>query len=104
MQIIKRPIGLRSDIPRLLGHPNALRNRKFREDSEDAGGRRVGIKATFDISNEGLLTLLHGLEAGVPLVFGDRLSLRRSPADNGKEAATLRVDLEAAAQWKATGP
>ena len=101
-----------ADLQNLLGRSIATASGRIIEtstleagaDPEDFAARRVGIKATFDISNEGLLTLLHGLETGLPLVFVDKLSIRRLPADDAEEAATLRVDLEAAAQWRATGP
>jgi hypothetical protein len=65
--------------------------------------KRVGIKASFNIDNPGLLVLLHRLESGVPLVFIDQISVRRLPSDdNGKDA--LRVDLEAYGRWKEAGP
>ena len=60
---------------------------------------RVGIRANFDIDNGGLLTLLHGLESGVPFVDVETISIRRLPTeDNG--ADRLRVDMEVSGVWR----
>jgi hypothetical protein len=67
--------------------------------------RRVGIRASFDIDNNGLLALLHGLETALPLVFVDKISVRRLPGDDDDESQDmLRVDLESSARWKAAAP
>lgn len=72
------------------------------EDAVELSHQRVAIRASFDIDNDGLLRLLHGLETGLPLAFVDKISVRRA-ADDGK-ARMLRVDLEATARWKAPAP
>lgn len=75
------------------------------EDGAAQGNQRVEIRASFDIDNDGLLDLLHGLETGLPLVFIDKISIRRLPDDDdGKGRGMLRVDLEANARWKASAP
>jgi hypothetical protein len=62
----------------------------------------IGVKASFDIENDGLLALLHGLETGLPLVFVDKLSVRRVPGEpTGTAPEKLRVDLEATGRWRA---
>ena len=69
-------------------------------DAQPVDGR-VGVKASFDIENNGLLALLHGLETGLPLIFMDKLSVRRAPNDAaGISPEKLRVDLEATARWR----
>ena len=76
------------------------------EQSEtEPANRIVSIRASFDIDNDGLLTLLHGLETGLPLVFIDRVSVRHLPGDDsGKDASLLRADIEATARWQASAP
>lgn len=69
----------------------------------EAPDSRVGIRTSFDIDNRGLLTFLHELEAGLPIVFVDRISVRRLADDAGNGAELLRVDLDAVARWKAPG-
>jgi hypothetical protein len=72
------------------------------EDEADVNQQRVAIRASFDIDNAGLLALLHGLETGLPLVFIDKISVRRLPGDvDAKGPDMLRVDLESSARWKA---
>lgn len=74
------------------------------DDPAETPDMRVGIKASLDIDNDGLLNLLHGLEAGLPLVFVDRISIRRLPGDDASKGAdALRVDLDAVARWKEAG-
>jgi hypothetical protein len=75
------------------------------EDAAASSNQRVEIRASFDIDNDGLLELLHGLETGLPLVFVDKISIRRLPDDDdGKGRGMLRVDLEANARWRAPAP
>lgn len=76
------------------------------QDEAEPANQTVGIRASFDIDNDGLLTLLHGLETGLPLVFVDKVSVRRLPGDgNGKDTSImLRADIEAKARWKASAP
>ena len=73
---------------------------EFEGVAADASDRRIGIKASFDIGNDGLLALLHELETGLPLVFVDKLAIRPMPAGDGKGADALRIDLEAVARWR----
>jgi len=77
----------------------------FADDATQPVEGRVGVKASFDIENNGLLALLHGLETGVPLVFVDKLSVRRVPGEpTSTGSEKLRVDLEAIGRWRAPTP
>lgn len=71
------------------------------DDPDQVVDNRIGIKASFNIDNPGLLKLLHRLESGLPLVFVGHVSIRRLPGDEGvKGEEILRVDLEATGRWK----
>jgi general secretion pathway protein M len=73
------------------------------DDAAKTAAQQVGIRASFDIDNAGLLALLHGLEAGLPLIFVDKISVRRLPGDtDAVQGDRLRVDIEANARWKAS--
>jgi len=69
---------------------------------EPAENANLAIRASLDIDNDGLLKLLHQLETGLPLIFVEKISVRRSSQDSGDTTTErLRVDLTAAARWKA---
>lgn len=75
-----------------------------REDEQSAQNL-VSIRASSEIDNNGLLSVLHRLETGLPLVFIDKISIRRLGGDDTSPGAeALRVDLEVSARWKATVP
>lgn len=63
----------------------------------------VGIRASFDIDNDGLLTVLHRLETGLPLVFVSKLSVRRLPSESANNPAILRITLEAISKRRISG-
>lgn len=72
------------------------------EDQTNQAQQTVGIHASFDINNDGLLSVLRGLESGLPLVFVDRISIRRLPGDTDSGSSDmLRVDVAVSARWKA---
>jgi hypothetical protein len=74
------------------------------DNSDPAAGDVIGIKASFNIDNPGMLKLFLRLESSLPLVFIDHVSVRRLPSDdsaNGEEV--LRVDMETTGRWKGAG-
>lgn len=61
----------------------------------------IRLKATLDIDNDGLLTLLHALESGMPLLEIETLSVRRlQEAGAEGQSETLRVDMMVNGHWK----
>lgn len=62
---------------------------------------QVGIRASFDVDNAGLLKVLHTLESGTPLVDIVSLSIRRLPTQ-GDGTETLRIDVETLGHWRAS--
>lgn len=72
---------------------------------EEAAAEPDGIRlrATFDVDNDGLLRLLHGLETGLPLMTIDTVTARQLPTrdETSAENPILRVDLVVRAYWKA---
>lgn len=60
---------------------------------------RVGIRASFEIDNDGLLKVLRGIESGVPLLDVDSISVRR--LQTGDSSEKLRVDIEVTGHWRA---
>ncbi|QZO01818.1 type II secretion system protein GspM [Chenggangzhangella methanolivorans] len=64
-------------------------------DAPDDG--RVELRVTFDVTNDGLLEMLYGLETRLPLLTIERLEARRldAEADAADEDPTLRVSLVA---------
>lgn len=61
---------------------------------------KIQLKVTLDIDNDGLLSLLYGLESGLPLIDVETLSVRMlsGSAEGGTE--TLRVEMTVSARWK----
>jgi hypothetical protein len=61
--------------------------------------RRVIVQVRADLDNDGLQSLLYGLEAGHPLVLVDSLTVNRSTregeADDSKRSPRLTVELRA---------
>lgn len=64
-------------------------------DAPDDG--RVELRVTFDATNDGLLTLLYGLETRLPLLTVERLEARRLDVNGETESEnpTIRVSLVA---------
>jgi hypothetical protein len=66
--------------------------------ADTASSRRVMVQTTSELDNDGLQSLLYGLETGRPLVLIDSLTVRR-PAnrregeDDSKSAPRLTVEL-----------
>lgn len=74
---------------------------------EPAGedSRQVQVRVTFDVTNDGLFDLLHGIETGVPLLSVEEVGLRKLPGQSGGEDADplLRVSLVVVGHWKGKG-
>lgn len=70
-------------------------------DAPDDG--RVELRVTFDVTNDGLLNLLYGLETRLPLLTVERIEARRLDANGETDAEdpTLRVSLVARGYRKA---
>ncbi|MFB2553948.1 type II secretion system protein GspM [Ensifer soli] len=70
----------------------------------DEQEEQIGVRATFDIDNDGLLELLYALETQVPLISLDTLSARRLSSDPAtQDGQLLRVDITTRAHWKQQG-
>jgi hypothetical protein len=63
----------------------------------------VRLRITLDIGNEGLRSLMHNLETGLPLMTLETVAVRQLPsqADEGGEDPILRVDLRVRGYWRA---
>ena len=63
----------------------------------------VELKITFDAANAAFLTLLHGLETGLPLMTVETVAVRQLPTQDpaAAEDPLLRIDLTVRAHYKA---
>lgn len=70
----------------------------------DAAAAFLEVRATLDGDNGGLLTLLHAIETGQPLMTLARLDVRRLSGENEDAGVDprLRIELVVRAPWKAT--
>lgn len=62
----------------------------------------VAVRLTVDVTNTALMTLLHQVETGIPLLFVEAASIRQLPA-SGEDAPVdplLRADLRVRGYWK----
>jgi uncharacterized SAM-binding protein YcdF (DUF218 family) len=73
------------------------------DDEREGEPDGIRLRATFDVDNAGLLTLLHGLETGLPLMMVDQVTVRQLPTQDATalENPILRVDLVVRAHFKA---
>jgi general secretion pathway protein M len=72
---------------------------KIEPDDEDD----VRLRITLDVDNEGLRSLMHDLETGLPLVTLVTVSVRQLPAQGNEpgDNPMLRVDLGVRGFWRA---
>lgn len=73
------------------------------EETEPDAEDDVRLRITLDVDNEGLRTLMHQLETGLPLMMLDTVSVRQLPSqgDDVGDNPMLRVDLVVRSYWKA---
>jgi general secretion pathway protein M len=67
--------------------------------------RRVMVRVTLDVTNDGLFAILHGIETGLPLLTVEQMALRKLPGQGGGEDPdpVLRVSLAVVGHWRAKG-
>jgi general secretion pathway protein M len=66
---------------------------------EEADSDRVSLTLSFEIEQEALQKMLYDLEAGMPLLFIDRLAIQ-SVDSAGQETSRMRITLTVAGQWQ----
>jgi general secretion pathway protein M len=73
------------------------------EEVETDGEQDVRLRITLDVTNEGLRSLMHDLETGLPLIALESVAVRQlpTPANETSDDPMLRVDLGVRGYWKA---
>jgi general secretion pathway protein M len=78
----------------------ALISSQLELDGPEAKNGFVKLTATMEVSQPALPTILYDIEAGMPYLFVDKLSIQ-SPEDFGEpDSGRMRMTLAVAGQWR----
>jgi general secretion pathway protein M len=79
----------------------AITSSQVELDGPDAKNGFVKLMTSAEVSQSGLQAILYDIEAGLPYLFIEKLSLQ-SPADFGEpETGRMRMTISVAGQWRA---
>ena len=71
-------------------------------DGPDASNGFIELTASMEVSQPALQTILYDIEAGMPYLFVDKLSIQ-SPEDFGEqESGRMRMTISVTGQWRLT--
>jgi general secretion pathway protein M len=71
-------------------------------DGPDASNGYIELTASMEVSQPALQTILYDIEAGMPYLFVDKLSIQ-SPEDFGEpESGRMRMTISVTGQWRLT--
>lgn len=71
-------------------------------DGPDAKSGFVGLTASLEVSQPAVQTVLYDMEAGMPYLFVDRLSIQSPEVFGEPESGRMRMTIGVTGQWRST--
>jgi general secretion pathway protein M len=80
----------------------ALMSSQVELDGPDAKNGFVGLTASMEVSQPTVQTILYDLEAGMPCLFVDKLSIQSPEVFGEPESGRMRMTIGVAGQWRSS--
>ena len=80
----------------------ALMSSQVELDGPDAKDGFVGLTASMEVSQPAVQTILYDIEAGMPYLFVDKLSIQSPEVFGEPENGRMRMTIEVAGQWRSS--
>ena len=80
----------------------ALMSSQVELDSPDAKSGFVGLTASVEVSQPAVQTVLYDIEAGMPYLFVDKLSIQSPDVFGEPESGRMRMTIKVAGQWRSS--
>jgi general secretion pathway protein M len=80
----------------------ALMSSQVDLDGPDARNGFVGLTASMEVSQPAVQTILYDLEAGMPYLFVDKLSIQSPEVFGEPESGRMRMTIGVAGQWRSS--
>jgi general secretion pathway protein M len=78
----------------------ALMSSQVELDGPDAKNGFVGLTASMEVSQPAVQTILYDIEAGMPYLFVDKLSIQSPEVFGEPESGRMRMTIGVAGQWR----
>jgi general secretion pathway protein M len=78
----------------------ALMSSQVELDGPDAKNGFVGLTASMEVSQPAVQTILYDIEAGMPYLFVDKLSIQSPEVFGEPENGRMRITIDVAGQWR----
>ncbi len=80
----------------------ALMSSQVQLDGPDAKNGFVGLTASMEVSQPAVQTILYDIEAGMPYLFVDTLSIQSPEVFGEPESGRMRMTIGVAGQWRSS--
>ena len=80
----------------------ALMSSQVELDGPDAKNGFVGLTASMEVSQPNVQTVLYDIEAGMPYLFVDKLSIQSPEVFGEPESGRMRMTIGVAGQWRSS--
>jgi general secretion pathway protein M len=80
----------------------ALMSSQVELDGPDAKNGFVGLTASMEVSQPAVQTILYDIEAGMPYLFVDKLSIQSPEVFGEPESGRMRMTIGVAGQWRSS--
>ena len=80
----------------------ALMSSQVELDGPDAKNGFVGLTASIEVSQPAVQTILYDIEAGMPYLFVDKLSIQSPEVFGEPENGRMRMTIDVAGQWRSS--
>jgi general secretion pathway protein M len=80
----------------------ALMSSQVELDGPDAKNGFVGLTASMEVSQPAVQTILYDIEAGMPYLFVDKLSIQSPEVFGEPESGRMRITIRVAGQWRSS--
>lgn len=80
----------------------AMTSSQVELEGPDAKNGFVGLTATMEVSQQAVQTILYDIEAGMPYLFVDKLSIQSPEVFGEPESGRMRVTIGVVGQWRSS--